>query len=83
LLTSDDKNGPIFRKVMLENKKILWHVDPLLGDDLDISSYTIAVGKLRFFKQRSLPSNIRNRHARNSRRAVVCDVLCVVRAEVI
>jgi hypothetical protein len=41
---------------------VLWHVDPLLGNDLEISSYTIAVAKWWFCKQRQLLSNGCNRH---------------------
>jgi hypothetical protein len=57
---------------------VLWHVDPLLGNDLEISSYTIAVAKLCFCKQRPLLSN-----GRNNRRAAGRGALSAVRAEAI
>jgi hypothetical protein len=36
---------------------ILWHVDPLLGNDREISNYTTAVAKLWPCKQRRLLGN--------------------------
>jgi hypothetical protein len=41
--------------------KILWHVDSLLGNDLEISSYKTAVDKQWLCKQQSLLGNGRNR----------------------
>jgi hypothetical protein len=53
----------------------LWHVDPLLGNDREIISYTIAVAKQWLCKQRPSLGNGRNRHTRN-RRAAGSGVLC-------
>jgi hypothetical protein len=62
---------------------ILWHVDPLLDNDPEISSYAIAVAKKWLSKQRTLLDNGRNRHARNNRRTARIGNLCAVRAEAI
>jgi hypothetical protein len=42
--------APLWKPQMLQiicspSKKIMWHVDPLLDNDLEISNYTTAVAK--------------------------------------
>jgi hypothetical protein len=47
----------------LKLKILLWHVDPLLGNDLETGSHTIADAKLWLCKQRPMLGSGRNRHA--------------------
>jgi hypothetical protein len=58
------------------------HVDPLLGNDREISSCEIALLS-NGSKQSPLVSSGRNRHAHNNGRTVGSDVLCAARDEAI
>jgi hypothetical protein len=55
---------------------ILWHIDPLLGNDRERSRYIIAVTEQRFWKQACL-------HGTNSKQKQRNGVFCVVRAEML
>jgi hypothetical protein len=57
---------------------ILWHVDPLLFNDREISSYTTAVARQWLCKQWPLIGN-----ARNNRKNVGSGVFCALRVEVV
>jgi hypothetical protein len=61
----------------------IWHVDPLLDNDREISSYTTAFAKYWLYKQRPLLGNSRNGHARNNIRDVESRVLCAIRAKIV
>jgi hypothetical protein len=56
--------------------KILWHVYPLLGNDLKTSKYTTAVTEQRLRKQAHLHGNNWKQQQRNS-------VLYAIRAEML
>jgi hypothetical protein len=45
----------------LHYTRILWHVDPLLGNDCEISSHKTAIAKQWLCKQRPLLGSARNR----------------------
>jgi hypothetical protein len=60
--------------------KNMWHVDPLLGSDREISSYTRAVVSKLLCKQRPFLHNGRSLHARNNRRTVGSGVFYAVLA---
>jgi hypothetical protein len=61
----------------------MWNADPLLGNDLEIGSYTIAVAKTWPSKLRLLLGNDHNRHGQNNIKFVGSSVLCAVSAEAI
>jgi hypothetical protein len=55
---------------------ILWHVDPLLGNDYEISKYTTAVTNQQLCKQACFHGNNWIQQQRNG-------VFCAIRAEVL